>query len=223
MRRAAAALALLLAVACRTARPAGEEAAIAPLTSSTPDAAARELSSRSAQLQTERALLRIRATNGERTQSFRAQLVVDGRGDLQLSAYTPIGTTALEIYERAGEVTFINHLESTWWRGSAADFSRAFGFFGSVAPSTMALLITGLPGAADRGIAYEYGAAGLARATVGDAIVTFEPPVYPPRHVTIARGAQRLDVEMLEAAMTTATVPAADVPKDYRCCVAPRL
>jgi len=219
MRRALVLLIALLA-ACRTTRPAGEETPVAPLTSTSPSDAQRQLTARRAQLTGERSLLRIRATNGDRSQSFRAQLQIDAAGRMLLTAYTPIGTTAIRLYADNAEVVFINDLEDTWWHGSASDFSRSFGFFGNTPPYAMALLIAGLP---TEGITSDYAASGLARATVGDVIVTFEPPSYPPQHVSIVRGAQKLEIETLESAMTTASVAKPTVSNGYRCCLAPRL
>ena len=223
MRRTLAALAFAALLAgCRTARPAGEETPILPLTSTSPADAARQLAARRAQLTGQRSLLRIRATNGDRSQSFRAQLQIDGIGHMLLTAYTPFGTSAIRLYAAGDEVTFINDFEGTWWHGSATEFASTFGFFGSTPPSAMALLIAGLP-VEGNGIAYDYAPSGLSRATVGDLIVTFEPPSYPPQHVAIIRGAQKLEIETLESAMTTAAVAPPEVPADYRCCVAPRL
>jgi hypothetical protein len=220
MPRAVVLLIALLA-ACRTARPAGEESPIAPLTSTTPADAARQLSVRRAQLTGERSLLRIRATNGDRSQSFRAQLQIDNSNRMLLTAYTPLGTTAIRLYADASEITFINDLEGTWWHGSASDFASSFGFFGAASPYSMALQIAGLP--AEGPITYDYSAAGLSRANVGDVVVTYDPAAYPPKHVTIARGAQKLEIETLESATTTASVAKPVAPSGYRCCVAPRL
>jgi hypothetical protein len=192
-------LLIALLAACRTARPAGEETPVAPLTSTSPADAARQLTARRAQLTGERSLLRIRATNGDRSQSFRAQLQI-----MLLTAYTPLGTTAIRLYADASEVTFINDLEGTWWHGTAADFASSFGFFGRTSPYSMALLIDGLP--VDGSITYDYAAAGLARANVGDVAVTYDPPSYPPKNVTIVRGSQKLEIETLESAMTTVSV-----------------
>jgi hypothetical protein len=214
------ALAALLA-GCRTTRPAGEETAIVPLTSTSPLDAARQLAARRAQLTGQRSLLRIRATSGDRSQSFRAQLQIDSANRMLLSAYTPLGTTAIRLYADQSEVTFINDLEGTWWHGTPSDFAGGFGFFGTSSPYSMALLIAGLPG--DGSITYDYAAAGLARANIGDVAVTYEPPSYPPKHVTIARGAQKLEIETLESAATTASVAKPEAPNGYRCCVAPRL
>jgi len=214
-------LVIALLAACRTTRPAGEETPVASLTSTSPADAARQLTARRAQLTGERSLLRIRATNGDRSQSFRAQLQIDNSNRMLLTAYTPIGTTAIRLYADASEVTFTNDLEGTWWHGSAADFANSFGFFGATSPYSMALLIAGLP--AEGPVTYDYTAAGLARANVGDVVVTYDPPAYPPKHVTIVRGLQKLDIETIESAMTTASVAKPDVPNGYRCCVAPRL
>jgi hypothetical protein len=220
MRRAFVLLIALLA-ACRTARPAGEETSVAPLTSTSPSDAARQLTARRAQLTGERSLLRIRATNGDRSQSFRAQLQIDNSNCMLLTAYTPLGTTAIRLYADASEVTFINDLEGTWWHGTAAEFANSFGFFGAASPYSMALLIAGLP--VEGPITYDYAAAGLSRATIGDVVVTYEPPSYPPKHVTIVRGAQKLEIETIESATTTASVAKPAAPSGYRCCVAPRL
>ncbi|MEA2339616.1 MAG: hypothetical protein QOE82_3623 [Thermoanaerobaculia bacterium] len=219
MRRAFVFLIALLA-ACRTTRPAGEETPVAPLTSTSPADAARQLTARRSQLTGERILLRIRATNGERSQSFRSQLQIDGAGRMLLTAYTPLGTTAIRLYADNFEVIFVNDLENTWWHGSASDFARSFGFFGNTPPYAMALLIAGLPAEA---FTYDYAPTGISRATLGDVAVTFDPPSYPPQHVNIARGAQKLEIETLESATTIASVAKPDVPNGYRCCVAPRL
>jgi hypothetical protein len=207
---------------CRTARPAGQETPLAALTSTSPADAERQLVARRAQLTTERSLLRIRATNGSRTLSFRAQLQVDGGGRMLLTAYTPFGTNAIRLYAAGDEVTFINDFEGTFWRGSVAEFGRSFGFFGTAPPSAMALLIAGLP-AEGKGFEHNYVPAGLARATVGDVVVTFDPPSYPPRHIMVSRAAQNLEIETLESAVTTAAIAPPAIPKDYHCCVAPRM
>jgi hypothetical protein len=165
--------------------------------------------------------LRIRATNGDRSQSFRAQLQIDSSNRMLLTAYTPLGTTAIRLYADASEVTFINDLEETSWHGTAADFANSFGFFGATSPYSMALAIAGLP--SEGPITYDYAAAGLSRATAGDVIVTYDPPSYPPKHVTITRGSQKLEIETLESATTTAIVAKPAAPNGYRCCVAPRL
>ena len=226
MRRQIAVVALsaltALFAGCRTARPAGEETPLTALTSTTAADAEQQLAARRAQLTTERSLLHIRATNGGRSLSFRAQLQVDHSGRMLLTAYTPFGTNAIRLYAAGGEVTFVNDFEGTWWRGSVAEFARTFGFFGTASPSAMALLIAGLP-VEENGFEHSYMPAGLARATVGDVVVTFDPPSYPPRHILVSRAAQSLDIETLESAMTRASIAPPAIPSDYKCCVAPRM
>jgi hypothetical protein len=223
MRRALAILALVAVVSgCSTTRPSGEESPAAALTSTSADDAARQLAARRAQMTSARSLLRIRATNAGRSISFRAQLQVDKSGRMLLTAYTPFGTNAMRLYADGGEVTFINDFEGTWWRGGLAEFGRTFGFFGSASPSSMGLLIIGLP-AAGRDFMYEYAPAGLKRASVGDTVVTYDPPSYPPHHILVSRTAQSLDIETLESAMTTAPIAPPVIPSSYRCCVAPKI
>lgn len=225
MRRGIAAVALsalALFAACRTGRPAGEETPLTALTSASPADAERQLAARRAQLTTERSLLRIRATNGGRSLSFRAQLQVDGRGRMLMTVYTPFGTNAIRLYAAGDEVTFVNDFEGTWWRGSGVEFAGTFGFFGTAPPSAMALLIAGLP-AEGKGFEHTYESAGLARVTAGDVVVTFDPPSYPPRHIMVSRSAQSLDIETLESAMTRAAIVPPAIPSNYKCCVAPRM
>jgi hypothetical protein len=164
--------------------------------------------------------MRIRAVSGERAQSFRAQLQVSG-GTMLLSAYTPLGTSAIRIWAGGDQVLFINDLQSTWWRGPASEFSRAFGFFGEAPPAAVALLMFGLPPPLDG--KWEATPAGLARATAGDVTVTYDPPSFPPKRVVIARGAQRLEIEHLEIVQTNAAIEEPRPPAEYRCCVPPRL
>jgi hypothetical protein len=211
-----------VSAACRTTRPAADETPIPPLTSTSAAEAAQQLAARRAAFTGERGLMRIRATSGDQTQSFRAQLQLDRTGRMLLTAYTPIGTTAIRLFTDGREVTFINDLEGTWWRGDAADFSRSFGFFGSLDPSAMAMLIDGLPPDSSA-VVVEYAPTGIARASVGDAVVSFDPPVYPPKHVVVSRGAQQLELQHLESAMTAQPVVPPEVPRDYRCCVPPAL
>ncbi len=200
-------------IACRTARPAGEEAPIAPLTAATPEDALRQLH---AIRFPERSLMRVRATSGDRTQSFRAQLLLNG--GMLLTAYTQLGTTAMRLYADSNHVVFLNDVEKTWWSGTPEEFARSFGFFGDASPVDMALLILGRPVGAARATAN-----GLERAELGGATITYDPPSFPPKRVTIVRGDQRLDIEHLESAYTTANVEAPEVPGNYRCCFPPRL
>jgi hypothetical protein len=219
MRRVVVAACLLIVAACRTTRPAGEETPFAPIAAASSDEALRQLQNVAMSMPGARSLMRIRATNGDRTQSFRAQLQVSA-GAMLLTAYTPIGTTAMRLFASGGQVTFINDVDSTWWKGSAPDFARAFGFFGDAPPASMALLMFGLPAA---GASVDATPNGLARAAIGDATLTYEPPSFPPKNVSVVRGAQRLDIEHLETAQSNARIDEPRPPADYRCCVPPRL
>jgi len=213
-----AALALLV-LACRTTRPpAGEP--LAPIVANTPEEAMRILEARAAELSGARSLMRLRATNGERVQSFKAQLQIDRKAML-LTAYTPLNTTAMRIYADDSGVVFVNDVEHTAWRGSAAEFARNFAFFGDLDPRDAAKLLLGLP--ASRTLTYEATPSGLARAAAGDVTITDAPPTFPPSHVTVVRGAQRLEVENLGTVASSERVEALGVPAEYRCCVAPKI
>jgi hypothetical protein len=165
-----------------------------------------------------RTLMRVRVTAGERSQSFRAQLHVSP-GAMLLTAYTPIGTSAMRLYASRDRVLFLNDLEKTSWSGAPAELARSFGLFGDASPADMAMLILGRP---DQAVVHAT-TSGLERAELGDATITYDPPSYPPKHVTITRANQRVDIEHLESAYTTANVEPPEVPRDYRCCVPPRL
>lgn len=222
MRRALVILVLCaVAAGCRTARPAGEETPLAPLTSTSADDAARQLAARRAQMTSQRALLMIRATNEGRSLSLRAQLQIDNGGRMLLTAYTPFGTNAIRLYAEGSEVTFVNDLEGTWWHGGIAEFGRSFGFFGSASPSSIGLLLMGLP--AGNGFMYEYAATGLKRANAGDVVVVYDPPSYPPQHILVTHGAQSLDIQTQESATTTAAIAPPAIPSDYRCCFVPKM
>ena len=53
--------------------------------------------------------------------------------------------------------------------------------------------------------------------------IAYEPSAFPPKHVTVTHGAQRLEIEHMESVYTTAAVEEPAVPRGYRCCVPPRL
>jgi len=67
------------------------------------------------------------------------------------------------------------------------------------------------------------GRRGTERAQLGDVAINYEPASFPPKHVTVARAAQKLEIEHLESVYTTAAVSEPAVPRGYRCCVPPRL
>ncbi len=222
-RRAVPALALIgLALACRSSRPAAEETPVKAIVDTTESAVRSELATRLSTFPGERSLLRIRTIAGDRTQSFRAQLQIDRQHRMLLTAYTPLGTTALRIYSEGDSVTFLNDLQSTWWTGSAAEMARTFPFFASVEPSNMGLILLGLA-PADPSTQYEVGGSGLRSARVGEATVSFDPAVYPPQHVSVNTSAGRLEMEHLESLLSPGSVEMPEVPKTYRCCVPPAL
>ncbi|HEV2721961.1 MAG TPA: hypothetical protein VG323_18215 [Thermoanaerobaculia bacterium] len=210
--------ALLLGAACATRPPTGEP--LAPVKAATADEALRILEARAGELQGARSLMRMRATVGDRVQSFKAQLQIDSHAML-LTAYTPLNTTAMRVYADDSGVVFTDDLERTAWQGSAAEFARNFGFFGDLAPRDAAKLLIGLP--ASKAAAYEATPAGLARATSGDVAITYTPPSFPPSRITVARGARTLEIESLGTVASSDRVEPLRVPAGYRCCVAPKL
>ena len=219
------ALIALMALACRSTRPAPDEQPMVAIVQGGETGEAdvsRELAARLQTFAGERSLLRLRASAGDRTQSFRAQLQVDRDRRMLLTAYTPLGTTALRIYAEAGWVTFLNDIESTWWRGSATELARTFPFFASLDPSTMALILLGLAPAGSP-VTYELGPGGLRSARLSDATVSFDPAVYPPKHVSVRTPAGQLDIEHLESLISPGRLQMPEIPKTYRCCVPPAL
>jgi hypothetical protein len=187
-------LAIAAAASCRSTRPTG--APFAPLTSATSDAAIAELAQRRAEFRGARALLRVRATSGGETQSFRAALVVSDAQHVELTAYTPVGTVAASLKADGDRVTF-REAGKEPRELSARQLAGSFGVFGStLAPAQLALLIVGLP---PEGTAIASASpAGLERVTIDDLEVVFDPPVYPPKHVTVTRGSDRAEIELLE-------------------------
>jgi hypothetical protein len=211
-------LVLSLAFACATRPPAGEP--LAPVRAASAEEALRILDARAAELQGARSLMRIRATNGDRVQSFKAQLQIDAQAML-LTAYTPLNTTAIRLYADDNGVVFTNDLEQTAWRGSAAEFARNFGFFGELSPRDAAKLLLGFP--VKNAAVYDASQMGLARATAGDVTMDYKPPSFPPSRITVTRGAQKLEIESLGTVASSDRVEPLAVPAGYRCCVAPKL
>ncbi|HEY2322684.1 MAG TPA: hypothetical protein VGJ82_07440 [Thermoanaerobaculia bacterium] len=85
-----------------------------------------------------RELMRVRATHGERTESFKAQLLVEPKTNrVELTAYTPLGTSAMTLYAEGDRVTFLNHIAQTQWTGNASDVA----IFGGIAPAEWATKI----------------------------------------------------------------------------------
>jgi hypothetical protein len=176
----------VLAAACRTADTT------TPVTTLDPSA-------------TERSMMRIRATSGEKTQSFRAMLHASPSAML-LNAYTPLGTSAFRLYSSGDRVVFLNDLQNTSWTGTPAQFAASFGFFGDETPVRMAQRILGRE-----------------RSEPRDVTIVYDPPSFPPKRVTVTRGGQRLEIEHLESVYTSAAVEEPKTPRGYKCCVPPRL
>ncbi len=154
-----------------------------------PEEALSELHSRVESFSGARSLMRVRVTAGEKTQSFRAQLVIKDRNIVDVIVYTPIGTTAGALHGSGDRLTLEN---------GAAPPPEIQRLFANRKPAEMAMLLIGLP--AIRGAAYETSEHGLKRVAVDDAVVTFDPPQYPPKRVTVRRDGEVLEIEHLELA-----------------------
>ena len=178
-------LALILFTACASSRSANE----APFVPGTPIE----------QVHAIRDLMRVRATHGERTDSFRAQLLVEpATKRVELTAYTPLGTSAMTLFADGDRVTFLNHIDQTQWQGSAHDVA----FFGGIEPATWALAIIG----------YHVDTGGL-MVMAHDAA----------GNVMIVRGGDTVEITQTQLMSTDASPRAPAVPREYRCCVAPVL
>ncbi len=148
-----------------------------------------------------RSMMKVRATRGDEVQSFRAQLVVNLPETMELIAYTPVGTTALTIRAEGDRISYTNHLEGTTVKTTAEDLARSLGFYtAELKPYEMAMLLLGLP--PRRELSYEASTSGLAKAVVADVTISFDPPQFPPRKVTVTRGADTLEIEHLETIAT---------------------
>ena len=185
MRSAARALAvILLLAACRSAQPANES----PLAPGTP----------LDQLHAIRTLMRVRATHGERTDSFKAQMLVEpATHRVELIAYTPLNTSAATLYADRDSVVFLNHIDRTAWQGSADQVA----LFGHTEPATWALVVLG----------YAQPANGFA--------ITRDAA----NHLTLTRGTDKLEITQLETTSTDASPKPPAIPGGYRCCIPPAL
>jgi len=199
---------LFLLAACRTTRPPNAEA-IAPLSASSPAEAARQLADRRAQFRGQRSFIRLKLGQV----SARGQLQIDSSGRMLMTIYSPIGTTVARLYAEGDDVIFLNDFDATVSRGKAADF----GALGGPTP----LLLVGLPPAGVESITY--GAAGIESVNLAGATIRFDPPVYPPKRVTIDQGQRHVEIEHLESFVDPATLSPPEVPNSYRCCVPPPL
>jgi hypothetical protein len=170
-----------LALACRTGRPTG--APVAPLTASSPEEALVQLRERRVDFGGIRSLMRVRATANGKTQSFRAQLAVHDSRRMELTAYTPVGTTALKMTAEGDRITTDPEVAP-----ASFDFLRAAG----LTPAETAMLLLGLPPRDD--VQVQATPAGLASASAGGISVVYDPPAFPARSVVVTRGADRIEI-----------------------------
>jgi hypothetical protein len=157
------------------------------LTATTPEQAMQQLREQRENFRETRSLMRVRATTNGKTQSFRAQLVVHDAKRMELTAYTPIGTTALKLRANGNDITS---------DPPVAPESFAFLHSTGLTPAETAMLILGIPPRDD--LRYEVDTAGLRSAAFADVVVTFEPPAFPAKRVVITRGNDRVEIEHLE-------------------------
>jgi hypothetical protein len=188
---------VILATACRTAR-LPDEAPIPPLQASSSEEALNALRERQARLTDVHALVRLRVTTAERTDSFKASVSVGKDQQMELTIYTPLNTTAATITSQGQSVTIHDVIHGSTVKVTAEDLARTYGIFlPNVAPSDMALLLLGFPSV--QGATYEATPAGLRRAVVGDAVIDYDPPVQPVQVVRITRPAEQVEMTVLEA------------------------
>src|SRR5580765_2287424 len=114
--------ACLVAAACRSTTPPATvgEHAIAPLTATTAEDALRALRAERNMLGGARALLHVRVTVGEDVQSFKASIDVHG-DHMELTAFTPLGTTAMSITTDGDRVHVHDVLRGQDRNGTTAD------------------------------------------------------------------------------------------------------
>ncbi|HEU4889754.1 MAG TPA: DUF3261 domain-containing protein [Thermoanaerobaculia bacterium] len=181
MKLARLAVVALVLVSCRSTRPVG--APVAPLTAPTAEEAMQQLRERRAGFGGMRSLMRIRATVNGKTQSFRAQLAVHDAQRMELTAYTPVGTTAMTMKADGNRITT---------DPPVAPESFAFLRDAGLTPAETAMLLLGLPPRDD--LQLEYAPAGLVSASSGDMTVQFEPPSFPASRVLITSGDDRIEI-----------------------------
>ena len=170
---------------------------LSPIRAANPENALDQLRGRLAAFDGVRALMRVRVTSGGKTQSFRAQLHVPDRESMELIAYTPVGTAAATIRATVDGVKFENHVENSSWSGTPEDLARSLSVYSTaIKAAEMALLLVGLPAVADA--TYVPTNAGLASVSAADVTVTFDPPSFPPKRVTVRRGTDLVEIEHLD-------------------------
>ena len=185
--RLAALLAVAFVLSCRTSMQHGVP--VAPVRAASADTAMTELRGRMERFSGLRSLMRLRITSGGKTQSFRAQLVVPTRDEMELIIYTPVGTTAATFRAKGDVIS----------NDVPADVSQAVTSWLSMAgaaPADTALLILGLPAVATA--VYDATPNGLRSAAVADATITFDPPRFPPARVVIRRAGDAVEIDHQE-------------------------
>lgn len=130
-----------------------------------------------------RSLMRVRATVGGKTQSFRAQLAVHDARRMELTAYTPVGTTAMKMTADGDRITTDPAVAP-----ASFEFLRNAG----LTPAETAMLLLGLPPRDD--VTVEAGPGGLASASAGGIRVVYDPPAFPAKSVVVTRGADRIEI-----------------------------
>jgi hypothetical protein len=170
---------------CRSMRPVGEP--IAPLTSASIADTTRQLHELRANFRGIRSLMRVRATTNGKTQSFRAQLIVHDAQEMELIAYTPVGTTAMTMRANGNAITTDPEVAP-----DAFDFLRTAG----LTPAETGMLLLGIPPRDD--VWVEIATGGIAAATAGEIAVRYEPPSFPAKSVIVTRGGDRIELEHLE-------------------------
>ena len=112
---------------------------------------------------------------------------------------------------------FLNDFESTAWRGKPSELAGSLAAFGN---AELPLLLVGLPAA---GVNTTYSPAGIDSVRLGDVRVTFQPPSYPPKVVSIDRGAQHVEIEHFDSYVDPEPIAVPEIPRGYRCCVLPQI
>lgn len=181
MKLARLALVALVLISCRSTRPVGSP--VAPLTASSTEEALAQLRERRAEFSGMRSLMRVRATVNGKTQSFRAQLAVHDARRMELTAYTPVGTTALTMKADGDRITTNPQVAP-----DAFNFLRDAG----LTPAETAMLLLGLPPRDDMRV--DVTASGLASASAGPMTAQFEPPSFPATRVVITSGQDRIEI-----------------------------
>jgi hypothetical protein len=150
--------------------------------------------------------------------SARGQLQVDAAGRMLMTVYSPLGTTLARLYVDRDQVIFLNDFQSTAWRGKPTELVGSLSAFGN---SELPLLLVGLPAAGVKEVGYS--AAGIERVDLGEAVVTYQPPAYPPKIVAIDHSGTHIEIEHIDSFVDPETLTTPDIPRGYRCCVLPQV